>query len=286
MEQLNLEQRQSVRFVRPFKVTTLEEEGFDQGFSGVDVNLTGLSFRLPEADWFLPGQSLSLRIRNDLNGEQFELDSVQVVHLQPDEQGSWLCGCHITQISSEQLLAHHRLVMTDQATAQSSMAVAKLSEFDFDETASPLSQNTADFQEASMALSLAVAEAELNQQWVERVFARLDQLWQSRLPADQQLTETRQEVEALKQAWQELSLQARSWNTLAKLLVHSPSAGADQADWQRLIADFEGRFLTDAQQMAYDLMHQGHTAREALEMAQEAIAQSAGGRTDDKRSSE
>lgn len=274
MEQLNLEQRQSVRFARPFKVATLEEVGFDQAFRGVDVNLTGLSFCLPEADWFLPGQTLSLKVLNELNGEAFELEGVKVVHLHPGSGDDWLCGCHITQVTSEQLLAHHRLVMTDGATAESSMAVAKLSEFDFDETASPLSQDTADFQEASMALSLAVAEAEQNQQWAEQVFERLNQIWQSRLGVEQQLLETRQEIDSLKQAWQELTQQARSWSTLAKLLAHSPSSRADQADWQRLIADFEGRFLTETQQMAYDLMHQGHSARDALKRAQQALVSS------------
>jgi hypothetical protein len=55
---------------------------------------------------------------------------------------------------------------------------------------------------------------------------------------------------------------------LAKLLAHTPDAPAEKQAWKTLIADFESRFLSPEQQMAYDFMHQGLSADEALNMAQ------------------
>jgi len=59
--------------------------------------------------------------------------------------------------------------------------------------------------------------------------------------------------------------------TLAKLLAHTPEDSADKLAWRTLIADFETRFLTETQQVAYDFMHQGLDATEAIEIANEYL---------------
>ncbi|WP_232023530.1 hypothetical protein [Thiomicrorhabdus aquaedulcis] len=52
MIQMELEQRESSRFARPFWVTDHQDEAFSAPFEGFDVNLTGLSFWVEEADFF------------------------------------------------------------------------------------------------------------------------------------------------------------------------------------------------------------------------------------------
>lgn len=58
---------------------------------------------------------------------------------------------------------------------------------------------------------------------------------------------------------------------LAKMLVHTPEKEADRLAWQTLIRDFETRFLDERLLLAYDLMHQGLEAGEALARASEEI---------------
>jgi hypothetical protein len=151
------EQRQSARFPRRFLVTDYQDEAFAWAFPGLDVNLTGLSFKLDDPELFIPGQSMALRVRSEDTHELYELDSVEVVHIQQLD-GEIICGCHITQVTSDQLLAHHRLVMLNEQAADQSMSVSELREFDFNERGSARSFQPGDYQQASFALNLAVEE--------------------------------------------------------------------------------------------------------------------------------
>jgi len=271
MFQLDLEQRQSLRFFRPFKVTNREDADFEMGFSGFDVNLTGIGFLVKEADLFLPGQTFSILIRNTFSEEQYQLEGVEVVHVRPHEQG-FLCGCHITQVTSQQLLAHHRLVMTDQQTALVSMQESRLSEFNFVEEGSPLSTDEADFQEASMALNLAVAQSEVNQNEVTEFIDAVEGIVDAPLPAAAKLMEIKEEFDDFKVHLKKMNETTVAFATLAKLLAHSPDSASDKQAWHTMISDFEERFLSEKQQIAYDFMHQGLSAKEALSLAEEYLA--------------
>jgi hypothetical protein len=270
MIQMDLEQRQSSRFLRPFLVTGNEDEDFSAPFDGFDVNLTGLSFWVEEADYFLPEQQLSLRIKNTKTNEVYCLESVEVVH-QRAEADRLLCGCHIVQVTSAQLLSHHRIVMTDEKTALVSMADSKLSEFDFIEDGSSLSTDQADFQEASMALNLAVSQLKSSRNWGHILLQDI----QDTIDRAQG---TQVDVEAFKQVlthfsdyYDHMSDTTIALGMLAKLLAHTPEKPADKSSWKTLISDFETRFLTEQQQIAYDFMHQGMSADEALRMAESYI---------------
>ena len=270
MIQMDLEQRQSSRFLRPFLVTGNEDEGFSDPFYGFDVNLTGLSFWVEEADYFLPEQQISLRIKNTETEEVYCLESVEVVH-QRAEGERFLCGCHIVQVTSAQLLSHHRIVMTDEKTALVSMADSKLSEFDFIEDGSSLSTDQADFQEASMALNLAVSQLKSSRNWGHVLLQDI----QDSIDSAQG---TQVDVEALKQVlsrfsdyYDHMSDTTIALGMLAKLLAHTPDQPEDKSAWKTLISDFETRFLTEQQQIAYDFMHQGMNADEALKMAEEYV---------------
>lgn len=270
MIQMELEQRQSSRFSRPFWVTDHQDERFSAPFEGFDVNLTGLSFWLDEADLFLPGQQISLRVKNAETAEEYCLEGVEVVH-QRQEGERFLCGCHIAQVTSGQLLAHHRIVMTDAHTAQSSMQSSQLSEFDFIEDGSILSLDQADFQEAGMALNLAVSQLKSNQAWGNSLLQQLKTSL-NELPNHADVASHRAQLHS--QFAQFTGYYAHISDTtvalamLAKLLAHTPNAPTEKQAWKTLIADFENRFLSPEQQMAYDFMHQGLSADEALAMAQ------------------
>jgi len=271
MIQMDLEQRQSVRFDRPFLVTNHEDEAFSAAFVGADVNLTGLGFYIEDPDLFLPNQQLSLRVRNEQTDEMYCLEGVEVVHLRPGESGQYLCGCHIAQVTSGQLLAHHRLVMTDANTALVSMQASKLSEFNFLEDGSALSKDEADFQEASMALNLAVTQSEENQKEVMRFLNTVENLFNCHLDNETKLQELKEEFSDFRVYLQQMNDSTVAFATLAKLLAHTPEDSADKLAWRTLIADFETRFLTETQQVAYDFMHQGLDATEAIEIANEYL---------------
>lgn len=271
MIQMDLEQRQSARFDRPFRVTNHEDESFSVAFDGADVNLTGLGFYTADPDLFLPQQILSLRVQNEQTDEVYCLEGVEVVHLKPDENGLYLCGCHISQVTSGQLLAHHRLVMTDAETAVVSMQTSQLSEFNFIEDGSELSNDEADFQEASMALNLAVIQSEINQKEVLRFIQSVNTIFQTQQNADEKLIDVKDEFEDFKEYLKCMNESTVAFATLAKLLAHTPQAPKDKLAWKTLISDFENRFLTEAQQVAYDFMHQGLDANEAIEIANEYL---------------
>ncbi|UQB43026.1 PilZ domain-containing protein [Thiomicrospira microaerophila] len=269
------EQRQSARFNRRFYVTDYEDTQFESGFEGVDVNLTGLSFLLPDAELFMPGQPLALRVKADEIGESYSLDSVEVVHLRQSEAGV-MCGCHITQVSSDQLLAHHRLVMRNDAEAQQAMAVSELHEFNFNNQTSPLSSQLADYQQASFALNLAVEELTSGVQLDEQHWQTLEQGLGALIKslADQQKQAVLQLLEMVSgfQRQQETrNQQVLALSLLAKMMVHSPQGDKERLEWQTLVRDFETNFLDERLLLAYDLMHQGLEAGEALERAKEQI---------------
>lgn len=276
MLQMDLEQRQSIRFERPFLVTTHEDTQFQASFSGEDVNLTGISFWVEDGDLFLPGQSISLCVKNLQLEEVYCLEAVEVVHQQVQSQGI-LCGCHLSQVTSAQLLSHHRMVANDAQSALVSMNQAQLSEFDFKQNDSPISQDEADYQEASMAISLAVSQFNLNRvlgaELIKEMRASLSYVnsqSSATLSANCWQDLSRQLFD-FEQFYQHMGDTTKAWTILAKLLAHTPNNQEDKQAWQTLIADFEKRFLSPEQQMAYDFMHQGMSAEEAMEQAKKMI---------------
>ncbi len=270
MIQMDLEQRQSARFLRPFWVTGNEDEEFCAPFEGFDVNLTGLSFWVDEADLFLPEQQLSLRIKNIETGETYCLESVEVVHLRAEE-GRFLCGCHIVQVTSAQLLSHHRTVMTDEKTALVSMASSKLSEFDFVEDSSSLSTDQADFQEASMALNLAISQLKSSRSWGRVLIKEMQDMVRLSEVEKLDAAQLQQVLNQFSEYYEHMSDTTIALGMLAKLLAHTPNTPQDKQSWKTLISDFERRFLTEQQQIAYDFMHQGMSADDALKMAEEYV---------------
>jgi hypothetical protein len=75
----------------------------------------------------------------------------------------------------------------------------------------------------------------------------------------------------LQSSQEERNEQVLALSLLAKMLIHSPSASEDRLAWQTLIRDFETQFLSERLLFAYDLMHQGLEAREALAQAEKQI---------------
>lgn len=273
MIQMDLEQRQSHRFFRPFLVTDHEDVNFEAPFEGYDVNLTGLGFVVDSNDLFLPSQEVSLRVKNTETDEIYCLEGVEVIHLQESDMddGKFICGCHISKVTSNQLLAHHRLVMTDAQTAVVSMQTSKLSEFNFVEDGSELSKDEADFQEASLALNLAVSQSERNQQEIERFILDVDSIMRTDAAADMKLADLQKEFDAFKGHLGKMNESTIAFATLAKLLAHTPNKEQHRLAWKTLISDFETRFLTEEQQIAYDFMHQGLSAEEAIKLADEYL---------------
>jgi hypothetical protein len=270
---MDLEQRQSARFVRPFQVTNHEDETFSVAFEGADVNLTGLGFYIDDPDLFLPQQLISLRVKNEQTEEVYCLEGVEVIHLRPDNNGKYLCGCHIAQVTSGQLLAHHRLVMTDAQTALVSMETSQLSEFNFMEDGSALSTDQSDFQEASMALNLAVTQSDRNQKEVARFINAVDSIFNSGLSAEMKVQDLKDEFDDFRAYLHQMNESTLAFATLAKLLAHTPEESNDKLAWTTLISDFENRFLSEEQQIAYDFMHQGLDADEALKVAYQYLNQ-------------
>jgi hypothetical protein len=254
-------------------VTNHEDETFSVAFEGADVNLTGLGFYIDDPDLFLPQQLISLRVKNEQTEEVYCLEGVEVIHLRPDENGKYLCGCHIAQVTSGQLLAHHRLVMTDAQTALVSMETSQLSEFNFMEDGSALSTDQSDFQEASMALNLAVTQSDRNQKEVARFINAVDSIFNSGLSAEMKVQDLKDEFDDFRAYLHQMNESTLAFATLAKLLAHTPEESNDKLAWKTLISDFENRFLSEEQQIAYDFMHQGLDADEALKVAYQYLNQ-------------
>lgn len=262
------DQRQSVRFDRTFLVTDHEDEQFSEPFLGFDVNLTGLSFWVDNADWFLPGQSLSLRVKNLENNEAYCLDGVEVVHLQ-DNEDKILCGCHISKVTSSQLLSHHRMVVTDEESADQIQGTTAVEDFDFDEEGAPNSQNLSDFQELVMVSLLQYEQLKKASIATRQELAMLHDTLAICLKNDKHLPELQAKLDQF-QATLEKSLdQQLAWGLYAKLLAFTPKGKVDRQNWQTMISDFEGLYLSEIQQAAFDFMHQGITARKSLAMARE-----------------
>ena len=274
MIQMELEQRQSSRFSRPFLVTNLEDAEFSSPFEGHDVNLTGLSFWVEEEDYFLPGQLVSLCVKNSENDEVYCLEGVEIIHQRP-QNDRILCGCHIAQVTSSQLLAHHRTLMTDEKTALVSMQHTDLNEFDFIEDGSELSADEADYQEASMALNLAVSQLQASKKWGAGLLKDIDDTLQSENQNQLfDVQEARKRLQHFMDYYEHMSDTTVALAMLAKLLAHTPNNPQDKQAWKTLIADFESRFLTKQQQIAYDFMHQGMSAEEAMKLAESYLSDS------------
>lgn len=269
MIQLDLEQRQSSRFSRDFLVTDYEDSGFSEPFDGYDVNLTGLSFWVNDPDLFFPEQLLSLRIKNLKSDEVYCLEGVEVVH-QREQDGRFLCGCHIAQVTSSQLLAHHRIVMADPQSALISMRDSQINEFNFVEEGSPLSTDQADYQEASMALNLAVSQMQSGRETGEGLLEEMRSALNA-LEGELLRSELLRLFEAFAGSYREMMQTTVALGMLAKLLAHTPEQPRDKQAWKTLIADFERRFLSEQQQIAYDFMHQGLSPDEALKVAEKYL---------------
>ncbi|MDG6773272.1 PilZ domain-containing protein [Thiomicrorhabdus sp. ZW0627] len=267
--QPDIEQRQSSRFSRHFIVTDYDDVGFSEPFDGFDVNLTGLSFWVDEVDLFYPKQLLSLRVKNLDNEEVYRLEGVEVIHIRAAE-GRYICGCHITHVTSSQLLAHHRLVIIDEEDALVSLAVSEVSEFDFVEDGSLLSTDQSDYQEAGMALNLAVSQLDtgrlLGEKLLKQMKDSLEKVQETALKA-----ELNGQFREFTLAYRKMSETTMALGMLAKLLAHTPNEEEDKQAWKTMVADFEKRFLTEEQQIAYDFMHQGLSAQEALQIAGEYL---------------
>jgi hypothetical protein len=260
------EQRHSSRLSRRFWVTDYDDEHFQEPFEGIDVNLTGLSFVVEAEDLFFPQQVLSLRVKNLENDEVYCLEAVELVHQQPLDSG-FLCGCHLTQVSSAQLLAHHRLAMPDAISAHTLLQASQLEEFDFVAETSRISSQQSDFQQAGMALSLAVSQLRGDSEQLRTFMEHFRSALQT-LPESNAKTELQSQFERSSTFLLQMTQNSLALGMLAKLLSYTPSDPQDRQAWQTLVADFEGRFLSERQQIAYDFMHQGLTAEEALLKAQ------------------
>lgn len=269
MIQLELEQRQSSRFSREFLVTDYEDSAFSDPFEGYDVNLTGLSFWVKEPDLFFPEQLISLRVKNLKSDEVYCLEGVEVVH-QRAQEGRYLCGCHIAQVTSSQLLAHHRIVMSDAQSALISMRDSQINEFNFVEDGSPLSTDQGDYQEASMALNLAVSQMQSGRESGEQLLDEMRHALHS-LQGQELHHELQRLFEAFADGYQEMMQTTVALGMLAKLLAHTPEQPRDKQAWKTMIADFERRFLSEQQQIAYDFMHQGLAPDEALRIAEKYL---------------
>ncbi|WP_321276573.1 PilZ domain-containing protein [Thiomicrorhabdus indica] len=264
------EQRQSVRFGRQFMVTDHEDEGFQEPFVGFDVNLTGLSFWVDNADWFLPGQLLSLRVKNLDNEEEYCLDGVELIHIQTHDQ-KILCGCHITQVTSSQLLAHHRMVVTDERSAQQMNGTTELGDFDFDEEGAPSSENLSDFQELVMASLLQYEQLKKDSIACKRRVSELQTFVASYGENELKPEALLNELNKMDLEQDKVFRQHLAWSLFAKLLAFTPSDKADRQNWQTMISDFEALYLTDQQQVAFDFIHQGISARKSLAMARDYV---------------
>lgn len=272
MIQMDLEQRQSSRFSRPFLVTNLEDSDFSSPFEGYDVNLTGLSFWVDDGDLFLPGQVVSVCVKNTENDEIYCLEGIEVVH-QRQQGERLLCGCHISQVTSTQLLAHHRTLMTDESTALVSMQNTRLNEFDFVEDGSELSADEADYQEASMALNLAVSQLQMGKEWGASLLKDIADTLQVANNETVDVAEIQNLFQHFTKYYDQMSDTTVALAMLAKLLAHTPDNPVDKQAWKTLIADFESRFLTEQQQIAYDFMHQGMSAEEAMKLAESYLSE-------------
>lgn len=263
-----MEQRQSVRFDRKFLVTDHEDEGFAEPFLGHDVNLTGLSFWVDNPDWFFPGQQVSLRIKNLENNEQYCLDGVEVIHLQTINN-RLLCGCHITQVSSSQLLAHHRTVVVDEYSAQQMQDTSDIDDFDFDEEGTQCSDNLTDFQELVMVTLLQYEQFKKSYALQKHKMQELQTALDSKRGSKIEPEWFSEQLHTLESTQEQLFKEQRSWSLFAKLLAFTPQEKTDRQAWQTMIADYEALHLSEKQQVAFDFMHQGMVARKSLAMARD-----------------
>jgi len=266
------DQRHSKRVNRHFLVTDHEDDAFADAFVGQDVNLTGLSFWLDDADWFLPGQQISLRIKNLDNNEVYCLDAVEVVHLQQREHKT-LCGCHITQVSSDQLLAHHRTVVASSSLSDFADLPETLSDegcyqdFDFDEEGAAVSGSITDLQ------SLVMINLLQSRQWLkesQNVRQQIQTFLQDSQAPEFEQANTVAATQIVQQ-FDCLIQQQATWGLFAKLIAYTPESKADRQAWQTMIADFETVHLNECQRLAFDFMHQGMSATKALGLAKDYV---------------
>lgn len=266
--QISNEQRQSARFDRQFLVTDHEDDNFSEPFDGHDVNLTGLSFWVDNPDWFIPGQEISVRIKNLETGEEYCLDGVEVIHLQ-SQNNRILCGCHITHVSSAQLLAHHRTVVIDQQSADFSSQESSLDDFDFDEEGATNSDDLGDFQELVMVTLLQYEQLKNDSKELKRLQIELQNSLVSY--SDETLSNSWliEQLSRIEQTTDRVFRKQLSWSLFAKLLAYTPNNKKDRQAWQTMIADFEDQHLSEKQQMAFDFMHQDMSAQKAHALARE-----------------
>ncbi|MBF6058266.1 MULTISPECIES: PilZ domain-containing protein [Thiomicrorhabdus] len=249
------ELRQSKRLRRGFWVSE-DDMSFDIPFLGHDVNLTGLSFWLESAEHFLPGQRINLWLRNAVSDETYNLEAVEVISVR--QVGDlYLCGCHIAQVGSEQLLAHSRLLSSQNQKAKE-VSIDSFNEFNLVSPLNQLTQDLSEIEDAAMALDLAMV------QWSEQ--HRIGDFLLKDLKSVISLVEPDlvESIEHFCDFYASSQNQSLALLTLAKLLIHSPDSPNEKLEWQGFLADFEARYVNKTLQIAYDYMHQGMSAEEAL----------------------
>ncbi|WP_319381643.1 PilZ domain-containing protein [Thiomicrorhabdus sp.] len=256
------EMRRSKRLRRGFWVSE-DDMAFEVPFLGHDVNLTGLSFWVESAEHFLPGQRINLWLRNAVTDEIYNLEEVDVISVR--QVGDlFLCGCHISQVSSEQLLAHSRLLSSQNQQAKE-VTIDSFNEFNLVSPLNQLTQDSAEIEDAAMALDLAMV------QWSEQ--HKIGDFLLQDLKSVIGLVEPDlvESIEHFCDFYVSSQNQSLALLTLAKLLIHSPESSQEKLEWQGFLADFEARYVSKTLQVAYDYMHQGMSAEEALQQSQQDL---------------
>ena len=227
--------RHSERLEIDFVISDLSGEDFEHCFQGVNLSLTGLAFKTDDVDMFLPEQHLHLWVKNLVSGEVYELSDVVIAHVQSDPEGCCLCGCHIRNMSSDQLISHSRHLGHGGTSGINPSALAipeSLEDFHFDLNLHHLTQQSSDIQEVAMLMEVAINSLRFE---------------------EAQGCQSRDDLLALL--------------NLAKLIMHR-SVDGDEAssEWQRLISNFENHYLSPRLQSLYDYLHQGIAIDEAVSM--------------------
>jgi hypothetical protein len=223
--------RSSPRIEGVFVVSDEADPEFDDGFIGENISQVGIGFSVEHQDMFVVGQKLHLWVLNPKFNETYSLDHVEVVHIQSLDNDRFLIGCAIHSLSSEQVLSHNRLLNTVGIDRQSDLTGALFSGLSFDFNPSLETLSDAALQEHSVSLDVA--------------------LYLLNLDLNDQI---RQDVKAVLQ--------------LAKLKLQLCSLREnEQNGWQRVLTDFENKYISESLQKVFNFMYQGESVVDAFELA-------------------
>ena len=124
-----------------------------------------------------------------------------------------------------------------------------------------------------MALNLAVSQLQMDKAWGAGLLKDIADTLQVTNNETLDVSEIQNLFQHFTQYYEQMSDTTVALAMLAKLLAHTPDNPTDKQSWKTLIADFESRFLTEKQQVAYDFMHQGISAEEAMKLADSYLAE-------------